>query len=335
MISLGRKLPKRAARWLLLLISLALSIVLIEGLLRLVAVSMPAPPLYPGDREAVRDATYDAVLGWKLEPSATYRETKPDYSVAYRSNSQGFRADREFSPDLGDERIVFLGDSFTFGSGVELEETFVARIEALRPGLVAFNLGIGGFGIDQMWLALVHHGLALDPTQAVLSFIREDLDRSLSAYRQGHVWLEKPLFALVDGELVRMTSENRPGALRSWLTQSVRWTGLWRRVENSLSRNFAVGYRWRLNRALFEEIRDTCRAADVPLLVVYLPVNRRHPAPVLEREFLEMSIDFLDLTPLLPADAESLYFPEDRHFNPAGHRFAAEAIAAALGDPPG
>ena len=45
-----------------------------------------------------------------------------------------------------------------------------------------------------------------------------------------------------------------------------------------------------------------------------------------EREFADMGIEYLDLASRLPADADSLYYSRDRHFNAAGHRFAADAI---------
>src|SRR5262249_12518020 len=43
--------------------------------------------------------------------------------VEYRTNSDGMRDDREYSVEKppGYRRLVFLGDSFTFGSGVVLE----------------------------------------------------------------------------------------------------------------------------------------------------------------------------------------------------------------------
>ena len=318
------------SRGLLLVSSLLVTVVLVEILLRLAGTGMPPPPLYPGDREAVRDRTWDAHVGWKLPPNANPGETTADYSITYRSNRLGFRGDDDALGSPATERIVFLGDSFTFGSGVPIEDTFAARVAAERPNAVGFNLGIGGFGIDQMWLTLAHHGLALEPTRVVLSFIRNDLDRSLSAYRLGHVWLEKPLFFLEGGKLVQMTVDNRPGPVASWIRQDTKWAGLFRRVEHSVSRNFAFGPRWHLNRALFEAVRDTCLAASVPLLVVHLPVNRRHEAPMLAREFESMEIPFLDLTSALPVDADSLYFPNDHHFNAAGHEFAAGAILAAI-----
>ena len=190
----------------------------------------------------------------------------------------------------------------------------------------SYNFGVGAFGVDQMWMTLRHYALPLDPDLVVLGFIRYDLDRSLSTYRRDHIWRWKPSFRLVDGELAPMTLDNRPSAARRFVHRRSRLYRLWRKLENSLNRRWAVGYRWRLNRAIFEAIRDDCRQAGVPLVVVYFPINRRRPAPMFEREFAEMGVEFLDLTPRLPADADSLYYPRNRHFTAAGHRFVAAEL---------
>ena len=304
------KESKAAAKWAIWLFraaSVLFAILFVELILQIAGPEMPPAPLYPGDREPVRDATYDAGVGWKLPPNDSIRETKSEYSVSYGTNAQGFRTARDLDVEDVTDRVVFLGDSFTFGSGVEDYETFAVRLEARLEDGVVYNLGIGGYGIDQMALALEHYGLRTDPTQVVLMFIRNDLDRTMSAYRLGHVWQEKPLFFLDDGELLRMTTDNRPGRLRSWLVQNSMWAGLWRRVENSLSRRWPIGERWELNRAVFERLRDLCvRDDDLPLLVVHLPVNRRKPVPMLVGEFEEMDIDFVDLADHLPEDADRL-----------------------------
>ncbi|MEM7588341.1 MAG: hypothetical protein AAF560_33445, partial [Acidobacteriota bacterium] len=177
---------------------------------------------------------------------------------------------------------------------------------------------------------LRHYALPLEPDLVILSFIRYDLDRSLSSYRRDHIWREKPAFRLLGGELVPMTRNSRPSAVGRWIQQRSRLHQLWRKTEHSLSRRHAIGYRWRLNRALFEAIRDDCLSADVPLLVVHIPINRRKPTPMFEHEFADMGIEYLDLTPLLPDDAGRLYYPRDRHLNAAGHQFAASAIQERL-----
>ncbi len=317
---------------LLALASTAVAILLCELILWLFAGTIYPPPLYPGDARAVRDETFDPQLGWKLPPSATFPEVKDEYSVTYRSNRQGFRSGRDFTLSVPGRRIAFLGDSYTFGSGVEDDETFAAVLETQLEDTWCDNFGIGAWGIDQMWLALRHAALPLAPDAVVLSFIRNDLDRSLSSYRRDHVWRWKPAFRLSGGELVPMTADNRPGAVKRFVHQSSRFYRQWRKLEHSLSRRWAIGYRWRLNRALFAAIRDDCRRAGVPLLVVHIPVNRRKPAPMFERGFADLGVEYLDLTPRLPADADALYYPRDRHFNAAGHRFAAGEIHRVLVD---
>lgn len=308
-----------------------IALLVAEGMFWIQTGSLPPGPLYPGDVIAEPDATFDALVGWKLPPSKVIDEQNADYSVQYRSNPQGFRSPHNFDRLRGrTRRLVFVGDSYTFGSGVALEDTFASLLGNAWRRTRSFNLGIGAFGVDQMWLTLRHYGLALEPDLVVLSFIRNDLDRSLTAYRKDHIWREKPLFRIGKGRLQRVEPKDRPPAIWRFLQQKSRLFGLARKVESSLGRRFAVGYRWRLNRAIFEQIRDDCRTVAVPLLVVHLPVNRRHEVPMFAPEFEAMGIEFLDLTPLLPENAEDLYFPSDHHFNDRGHRFAAEAIREAI-----
>ncbi len=317
--------------------STVVALALAEGALLLSRSEIYPVPLYPGDVAVLRDRTFDAVLGWKLPPGEAIRETTADYEVTYLANAQGFRSRHDFAAPSIAKRIAFLGDSFTFGSGVREEETFVAVVErALADAESAFvqalNYGIGGFGIDQMSLALEHEVLRWHADLVVLSFIRQDLDRSLSSYRKGHVWLEKPAFHLANGVLVRTTTANRPGPLASWFAQELRLGRLGRKTADALANRWPIGGRWRLNRALFVRIRDACSAAGVALLVVHLPVNPRAAAPLYAKEFAALGIDYLDLAALLPVAADDLYFPHDRHFTPAGHRFAGAAIAHAIAE---
>lgn len=311
---------------LLLFWALIAALLIGEAGLALFGPEMIRPPLYPGDIEPFLDDRSNPHIGWTMTRNWVIPETTADYTVTYKSNHQGFRDTREFTANTPGRRIAFLGDSYTFGSGVTREETFAIRLERMLENTSCYNYGIGGFGVDQMWMTLRHYAMAAKPHLVVLSFIRHDLDRSLSAYWRGYAWKEKPAFRLVDGELVPMTIENRPSGLHRFLSKHSKLVGLWHRVENSLSRRWAIGYRWRLNRAIFEAIRDDCRDAGIPLVVVHIPINRRGPMPMLAREFDAMGITFLDLNPLLPPDADRLYYPNDRHLNAEGHRFTAEAI---------
>lgn len=95
------------------------------------------------------------VYGHGLKPgSGGINEEKREFRVAYRINSLGLR-DREYPPDppAGAVRLLFMGDSFTEGFGVELDDTFVKGIERRlnasppRPGgrYEAVNMGVASF----------------------------------------------------------------------------------------------------------------------------------------------------------------------------------------------
>ena len=301
-----------------------------ELLLAVAGAATPEPPIYPGERVAADGPSVDPLIGWKLPPMESIAEETAAYSVTYRSNRQGFRARRDFALPTRKRRIALLGDSYTMGSGVEDDQTFAHLLQRRLRKTQSYNFGIGGFGVDQMWLTLRHYALPTEPDLVVLSFIRPNLPRALSAYRMGHDWLAKPTFRLAEGELVPMTLETRPGTLRRFAERHSRLLEIGRRLDYSLGRRFAFGYTWRLNRALFERVRDDCRAAGVPLVVMHIPVNRRHPAPLFEREFADMEIPFLDLSHHLPPDADRLYHRLDPHLNAAGHHFAADTLAAFL-----
>jgi hypothetical protein len=328
----SRSTPVRGRTKILIAVAASgIGLVVCELGLVMAGTSLDDPPVYPGDRIGVRDNTWDPHIGWKLPVEAVLDEVTEDYAVSYRSDSSGFRDHRQEADAAPTHPIVFLGDSFTFGTGVTDDQTFVRLVEGELEGTRCHNLGVGGFGIDQMWMTLRHYGLPLDPELVILAFIRNDLDRSLSAYRLGHgVWMAKPTFRLEGGQLVPLTVDNRPSAVRRFLEQRSRLWNLVRKTGRTISNRYAVGPRWRINRAIFEAIRDDCRAYGIPLVVVHLPVNTRPPVPGFRREFDRMEVPFLDLTPLLPDDADRLYYPKDRHFNPAGHRFTATAIARFL-----
>ena len=96
----------------------------------------------------------------------------------YGRNALGFRGpDRELEKPPGTFRIVGVGDSLTYGSGIRLtgrlrpvpyEATFLARIEAALaarggPPVEAINLGLPGYGPEPEALMLRHYGLHYRP----------------------------------------------------------------------------------------------------------------------------------------------------------------------------
>ena len=119
--------------------------------LRLVAVgALALLALVVADRLLARLSPFGA--GLVLPPDTVVRYTTDEFDFEVRSNGQGFRGP-ELERTKRRRRIVALGDSFTYGWGVDGEQTWPAVLERLlRAGgeeVEVANLGQGGVTSDE------------------------------------------------------------------------------------------------------------------------------------------------------------------------------------------
>jgi hypothetical protein len=119
---------------------------------------------------------YDKTLGWKLTPRWQGNHRHRDFLASYQTNRYGFRG--EF-PRLGDHdgrRVAFLGDSFTFGFGVNDHETFVHRLNEKATGDQYLNFAVPGYSTDQQYLLLRRRVINFRPdVVALVTYLGNDL----------------------------------------------------------------------------------------------------------------------------------------------------------------
>lgn len=77
--------------------------------------------------------------------------------------------------------VMMIGDSFTAGSLVAVEDTFAAQIEE-RTGLMLYNLGVGGIGPYEELVLLGKFGLALEPRIVVMNIYEGNDLRDIVRY---------------------------------------------------------------------------------------------------------------------------------------------------------
>jgi hypothetical protein len=111
---------------------------------------------------------YDAVRGWAVKPNL--RQFAVFGNKILNSNSKGIRGQVEYSytRTAGIQRIVTLGDSYTFGDEVSDDETYSYYLERLLPQTEVLNLGVHGYGQDQMLLYMQHDGIKYQPDVVIL-----------------------------------------------------------------------------------------------------------------------------------------------------------------------
>lgn len=119
----------------------------------------------------------DPMLGYKMLPNVTRNALTHDFQIVYRTNSMGLR-EKELG-ETGKYKIIFLGDSMTFGEGVDIGMRFSDIIEKEIENVYTVNAGVPGYGIHQMYLWLKDYGLGLKPDLVICTIIPIDLERAI------------------------------------------------------------------------------------------------------------------------------------------------------------
>lgn len=217
-------------------------------------------------------SVYHPIRGWAL--GANIRDLHDFDGTILNTNSKGIRGktEYEYQRTPGRQRIVVLGDSFTFGAEVADDQTYSHDLESSLPNTEVLNLGVQGYGHDQMLLYLQEEGVKYHPDIVILGFTYIDIYRNIENFFA----FAKPRFKLVSGrlELTNVpvpTPEHflavepyRPKSLDilEILHQKLRW---------SLGENEREARE--VTRLLLGEIVATTRNIGAVPVFVYMPVN--------------------------------------------------------------
>lgn len=144
-------------------------------------------------------ADYDPLKGWINRRNL--KRAPHFFDKELSTNSVGARGTTEFKPipSKDKRRILVVGDSFTFGSDVNDEETYAYYLEKSLPNVEVLNFGVPGYGQDQMLLYLRELVRTYRPHLVVLGFLELDMERNMLSFRD----YEKPFFKIKNGELVQ------------------------------------------------------------------------------------------------------------------------------------
>jgi lysophospholipase L1-like esterase len=238
-----------------------------------------------------------------------------------RINSVGFRDDEYALERNARRRIILLGDSLTFGWGVEKEESFEHRLEAqldARSPTELINFAAGNYNTVQQVNLFLEKGLAYQPDQVVVFYFINDAEEVPK--RSRFPWL---------GNIRVVTFYwSRVKALIAQFSDSAGYEEWY----EALYREDAAG--WTAAKQAFLQLRDECADRNIALQVVLLPELHELVDYPFEAEyaavsnFLEASgIPNLDLSPFFAGerDPQSLWVaPDDAHPNAEAHRRIAE-----------
>ncbi len=280
--------------------------------------------------------TNDSLLGWS--------------HAATSENSLGILAATQPSPDFDGPVVLFYGNSYVAGATTEAAR-IPQQLGRFLPDSEVYNYGVGGYGIDQIYLRL--RGSVVLFTQPVLIFgiLTEDIDRAVLKYRLA----PKPYFVLAGGSLelrgVPVTQSpdewiaHHPLRIRSYLLsflrQQFRVLTATRGYASELS--FRRVEKQELGRAILAAtVRESARRRMPLLFVIFYTEAELHftgwREQFLHQQFTQLGVPYIDTKPILLAAARKelvpvseYYFPPTTpgqgHHNERGNHVIAQAIA--------
>src|SRR5882724_1113970 len=201
--------------WMALLLGvLAVAPVAAEGALRLYASYVAKP---------ARLFRSDAQTGWSNAPNLlTTRINAAGEEWSIRTDQNGHRLIAQ-DPRAG-RRILILGDSLSFGEGIDIKDRFDVKMLSSLPGAHVINTGTMGYGTDQEYVAFRNWKYLLESGDTVLIVLNQS--DYFDVLRRRFFGRAKPYFEKVDGSYIL-----RQPPIGQW----ERWSD-WSRVASVVAR---------------------------------------------------------------------------------------------------
>ncbi|MFQ5746784.1 MAG: SGNH/GDSL hydrolase family protein [Gemmatimonadota bacterium] len=221
----------------------------------------------------LRHSGANARLGLPAERA----ERDARYDLTARHNFLGFRTPHEtFAKPAGVQRVVTLGDSFTWGFYIpRTEDTWPARLEsrlnaARQTPVEVVNLGRPRYTTANEAEVLRRIGWQFSPDVVVLQFLVNDGLPSGDNFKQVDARWLFPTRALVPGRF--RTAALESSALLAFLEKQVRFVLNGRESYREYLRLYDDGTEtWAQVSGALEEMASAAREREVPVVVLLFP----------------------------------------------------------------
>jgi hypothetical protein len=305
----------------------------------------------------------ESPYGVGLKANYAGRYGNAEYNVAIRINSLGMRDDKEinFEKQEGSYRILCVGDSFTFGQGVESKEAYPKllenglrlkfpdkNIEVLNAGWIASNPRAQGRFIRE-------YGIKFKPDMIIVGFftgndivetISEDMTLARKSIfeasyitalsmRTGFIGLLRNLFDRCFPNLYEFLSLK---IIKLSYALGYHRNTFDFMLQNSYSKEIENG--WHEAFGYLKNINELCKINNIDFILMAIPfpdqvldvsldrnLIRNKPQIFLKDFCKNENVNYIDLMPaLISHNKEKIYYIKDGHWTKLGHEIAVQEI---------
>lgn len=309
----------------LFLLSLCVAFALAEVLTRLFVPVRNVGPLF---------TVSDPVMGKRIKKNFHTLRVTPEFTMTFTSNSLGFRGPEPDSPPTNS--ILFIGDSFTMGFGVNDGEEFPALIKAKldaalgKNAVNVVNTGMGNIGNGRWIKFLKGEADQFKPQLVVLQVMTNDFEDNV----------REDYFSVLDNgtlsELPIKASKVKflepfmgdiPGLSNSYFYSLIRQSFATylsdKGKKDAASPIEGVDYADHLTERLIAEAVSICQNKGYPVFAILVGLEGSRLSHI-QAIFHTHQVPTL----AIPTKTErpDLYYKIDGHWNAAGHSFVAHAV---------
>ena len=294
-----------------------------------------------------------------LKPNKKINFSKKEFATTIKINRLGLR-DEEFAleKESNCRRIVVLGDSFVFGHGVNLEDTFVKQLERglnqiTDKKIQVINGGINGYDTKREFFYLREKLIHLQPEMIIIAFTLNDPFSNSGEYHfsplpENPLLRKMPFHAL--GFFWQYSQNIKKSLKKAGFKvdyQSFNHLKIFEQAEDQKTKEA-----WQATFVYLEKIKELADENNAQLVIFNVPTARELYCPdsfAFDKEIVceenhnynkvtdnlssfaakERAL-FISLINKFRQETGPLYYPEDGHWNKKAHSLAAEVIQQGL-----
>lgn len=260
--------------------------------------------------------------GWTPIPNFSSQ----DRGDTYTTNQQGYRALTDYKPNPNQYTILIVGDSFTFGAEIDDAYVWPTLLQKQHSRFNVINLGVNGYGLDQMYITLKETITKYKPDLVITAFISDNIARMRFGFRD----YKKPKLKINQGEL-EITNIPIQGFTETYqeAKKELSWYFIPVLKLDDLMSNLKISCgngKYKLMRKVFLEMQNIAHQENAEFLLTYLPTeteiknpdNRVSGEQLLNRFIQENNNVHILNTRLLFLKADQSFFV-NTHQNQKGH----------------
>lgn len=262
----------------------------------------------------------DPVLGWSLTANHGVKvQFRPD--IIQTIGPDGWR-NVPGAADPAGPRLAVYGCSFTYGTGLADDETFVALLQKDMPHARVLNRGIGGHGTVQNFLQFRRDIANGQVDAAVFAIFSDHRFRNIAHPKRMRQFLNMEWYDL-GVEHLPVLRQGRGGK------NTIAYVPLWqptlrhRGFDDFLPDDHMIDH---ATLTILAEIQDLAQAHSIPVQFALLDQNDPDFNTTVQKRFTST----LDIS--VPLDIDHSFLPDDRHPNQTANRLFANRLCAVAKD---